>query len=121
MNQKLKNILKVISVLLCIYIVLYVVASIFGGYWPTPVIDKTRYAESGIGVPTSYLWQPRFIYSDNSSSTASGVLFKPMICIDRCWFHTNLDLVEDESLIFSGKVKWYKPYNDSPTRKTTAP
>jgi hypothetical protein len=92
------------------YIVIYVINSVCGGYWPYAAAG--RYSWGGVmPIHSAFLWQPYFGYVDKYNTSPAGYVFYPMILCDQRWAHPTLDLFKDESLIFPGtnacRVKWH--------------
>lgn len=119
MRFGLKKLSLVLLLFFVTYSLVYVINSAFGGYWPKPVVGRHTYADSGLGIPTLFLWQPYYGYSDYRNMTVGGFVFWPGIELDQLWWHRDLDLAnpEDEKVIFSTndatRVKWHPKYTEN--------
>ena len=112
MKQKVKKVSRALLILIVVYLLVYAVDSVTGGYWPWPVAGNLFYGESGLPIHSAFFWQPYFGYVDNYNATALGSFFKPVIYCDRQWVHHTMDLsnTNDEQLIFTtndlAKPRW---------------
>jgi len=91
------------------YVLIYMLNSLLGGYWG-PVAGNLRYS-SGLSLPTLFLWQPRVGYRDHYDTSACGMLWYPLICIDQRFIHPPYDVANksDAAHLFSkdNHIKWH--------------
>jgi hypothetical protein len=58
-----------------------------GGYWIYPERDGRDRWSFGLSMHTAILWQPRFGYWSPYKADFLGMLYSPMIRMDRAYFH----------------------------------
>ena len=107
-SQQIKRSFYLAAVALVIYVGIYVPNSIFGGYWGHPVAGRLQYS-FGMSLPTAFLWQPYWGYADGTSKSFLGVVFYPLIIMDRSYVHHSKDMSnpqDDEDLSKKG-IQWH--------------
>lgn len=83
-----------VAALFGIYIASYAVNSAFGGYSLRLEHDPPRWSPKR-SLPTAILWQPAYGYSARYQSDWLGVIYSPLIALDRHWRHPAMSLNDD--------------------------
>lgn len=99
--------------LLVAYLISYVVNTSLGGYYMVPERDgKNRlFFENGFSMSDTILWQPNMGYYAPFKSDIIGVLYSPLIHLDREYWHTTLYITnpDDEKVIMNLDVEHMHP------------
>ena len=98
LDTTLKKILKAFGIIFGAYVVAYVLNSAAGGYWPVPARDgHVRYKPEfgGLSMRAAIMWQPRFGRNAVGHFDYVGLLFQPLILLDRAWLHPTHYIVDD--------------------------
>jgi hypothetical protein len=93
-----KKIAASLAVVLATYVAAYFLNSAGGGYWPVP--DDAELNTQTISEPEDILWQPAHGYSSARWSSALGILYRPLIALDRRWRHKTLREDEGSGLFY---------------------
>ena len=83
--------------LFVLYIGIYAINSYLGGYWLQPERDGIHRWNFGMSLHVAILWQPAWGYSSRYNSDFSGVLFSPLVALDRRWFHRTRYLTDQST------------------------
>ena len=83
---------KVIIFSFLVYAGTYVVNSFCGGYWLIPEMDGHDRYSFGLAMPTGVMWQPRFGHHAIGRENYLGVLYEPLILVDRRFVHQTIYL-----------------------------
>lgn len=104
MRTPLKRRLKIALGVLALYVVVYVILSLSGGYILTES-GQVRYS-SGLSVSDIHQWQPRLVFCqrfqriDGSWSlraTFLGYVFAPLVLFDQTFVHETIRLFPPET------------------------
>jgi hypothetical protein len=90
-----------VFVFIGVYLITYILNSIFGGYWLKPVSGGKYTYTSGLSTASAILWQPYYGHLSPNETSTLGWFYCPLISLDRRWWHTNKDIFEDEIEIYS--------------------
>jgi hypothetical protein len=95
MNSERRCLVWTLSVA-ALYVLSYGINSVSGGYYWEFVSDGSwGYGRDGMvmfGTRNAVLWQPRFGYLDASRKNILGVLYSPLIALDRNYWHRSGNL-----------------------------
>ncbi len=76
-----------------VYLAVYGVLSAFGGYSTRLYVTRHRYT-SGLGIPTSQIWEPLFVENTPWEMNFLGWFFAPCVHLDRRAWHKEIDCLE---------------------------
>lgn len=106
--KRVKHSIRIVTLCVVIYILLYIPNSIFGGYWG-PVFGRTKWS-SAVPASTLFLWQPYYGYNDSYKKSFLGWVYLPLILIDQNYIHHPYDLTRtnDADVIFANpnRIRW---------------
>ena len=97
-RDKLKKLIKSLSIIFAIYVVAYVVNSVAGGYWMAPSRDghvRFKPEFGALSVRVAIMWQPRIGHNALGQLDYFGFLFEPLILLDRAWVHPTHYMIDD--------------------------
>lgn len=99
----MKRFAKWAGSLLAVYLLMYTLNSILGGYWMKPVSDGTVRYSFGLSIPVAIMWQPRLGYATPLETNLIGYAFYPLIRFDQRFVHPTryLTVEKDEQWFFS--------------------
>ncbi len=93
-RREIRKTLLVLIVCIGVYALSYIVDSFFGGYWIVPEMDDRDRWSFGLAMHTAFLWQPYLGHEAIGHFDTLGVLYKPLIQIDRRLVHPTIYLLD---------------------------
>lgn len=94
------------------YLLIYAVDSFLGGYWIKPEMDGHDRYSFGLAMPTAFLWQPYLGHEAIGHFDTLGILYKPLIQLDRRLVHPTIYLSDTNGFdkVTSLKISQVHPY-----------
>jgi len=73
-----------------LYLFVYLFLSLNGEYRGPVASGKTKLFDWGWNAGDTYLWQPKFLYLKPNNWNYGGLIFSPLIGVDRLIWHKNV-------------------------------
>ena len=83
-----------IGVVLC-YVLPYCLLSVRGQYSERLYVSGELRYSYGLGIPDISIWNAHLVISNPYEKNALGWLFAPLVCIDRLWWHSNINVTDE--------------------------
>ena len=87
MSRALRELVKSLGALLVIYLFAYLIDSFGGGYWMHFQRDGEHRFFWGLSMRDAILWQPRYGHQSVGDDDFLGILFSPLMELDRKYIH----------------------------------
>ena len=93
-KKTIRKSLLTVGICLFVYTLSYALNSFFGGYWLKPEMDGRDRWSFGLAMMDAIMWQPRLGHAALGNYDFVGIVYKPLIRLDRRFVHPTLHFLD---------------------------